>query len=71
MDYKGSSCKAELHFLMTKYMMIRRLKREVLHELPPKRRQKIEVTVDSRQLQAIQEQIRGIPKSFEELISEF
>lgn len=45
-DYKGSSCQQELHYIMSKYMMIRRLKNDVLTQLPDKRRQKIEIQVD-------------------------
>ena len=40
-DLKGSSCLSELSYIMSKGIMIRRLKSEVLSELPPKRRQKI------------------------------
>lgn len=37
-DFKGSSCLSELSYIMSKGIMIRRLKSEVLSELPPKRR---------------------------------
>lgn len=43
MDYSGSSCLRELHLVLTNSVMIRRLKKEVLSELPDKRRQKISV----------------------------
>lgn len=43
MDYNGNSCTNELHYLLNKNLMIRRLKSDVLSELPAKRRQKIEV----------------------------
>lgn len=46
MDYRGSSCKSELHYLISKHIMIRRLKNEVLSELPDKRRQRVVVDVD-------------------------
>lgn len=48
MDYSGNSCTTELHFILKRNLMIRRLKVDVLHELPAKRRQKIQVTVDSK-----------------------
>jgi len=54
MEYTGSSCSSELHYLLSKNLMIRRLKSDVLHELPAKRRQKIEVQVDSKILKQIQ-----------------
>lgn len=47
-DYKGSSCQAELYYIMSKHIMIRRLKKDVLTQLPDKRRQKIQVHVDKK-----------------------
>jgi SWI/SNF-related matrix-associated actin-dependent regulator of chromatin subfamily A-like protein 1 len=38
MDYNGNSCTKELHFLISQSFMIRRLKKDVLSELPEKRR---------------------------------
>lgn len=38
MDYSGNSCTKELHYVLSQGMMIRRLKKDVLNELPPKRR---------------------------------
>ena len=38
MDYNGNSCTNELHYLLSKNIMIRRLKADVLSELPSKRR---------------------------------
>ena len=46
MDYTGNSCTKELHYVLAQSIMIRRLKKDVLSELPPKRRQKIEVATD-------------------------
>jgi len=41
MDFTGNSCTTELHFMLKSNLMIRRLKVDVLSELPAKRRQKI------------------------------
>ena len=56
MDYSGNAHTKELHWLLEKKIMIRRLKKDVLSELPSKRRQKIEVTTDP----AIVKKIRAI-----------
>lgn len=48
MDYSGNTCTAELHYVLHKNLMIRRLKADVLHELPAKRRQKIQIAVDDK-----------------------
>ena len=48
LDYDGAANTKELHFILQNSVMIRRLKREVLSELPPKRRQKIEISVDDK-----------------------
>ncbi|EAR99255.2 SNF2 family amine-terminal protein (macronuclear) [Tetrahymena thermophila SB210] len=58
LDYSGSSNELELHYLLTRYMMIRRLKKDVLNELPDKKRKKIKVSTDS----SIQSQIAQILK---------
>ena len=39
MEYEGSRNTAELHYLLKDKIMIRRLKHEVLDELPSKQRQ--------------------------------
>lgn len=39
MDYSGSACTLELHCLLESCFMVRRLKRDVLDQLPDKRRQ--------------------------------
>jgi SWI/SNF-related matrix-associated actin-dependent regulator 1 of chromatin subfamily A len=48
MDYSGSSNEAELHEKLKK-VMLRRLKCDVLSELPPKQRSIIPVTISSRE----------------------
>ena len=53
MDYSGCTCAGELHYLLNKSYMIRRLKSEVLDELPEKRRQQITVSVDQKVLKEL------------------
>jgi len=51
-DYTGSSNVKELNFIL-KSLMIRRLKKEVLSELPPKKRQKVPVNTDQKIIKQI------------------
>jgi SWI/SNF-related matrix-associated actin-dependent regulator of chromatin subfamily A-like protein 1 len=46
MDYSGASNIRELNYILTNHIMIRRLKKDVLTELPDKMRQKVNVEVD-------------------------
>lgn len=45
-EWPGSSNLDELNAIMTRHLMIRRLKKDVLKELPPKLRQQILVEMD-------------------------
>eukprot|EP00347_Sterkiella_histriomuscorum_P020832 403336296 len=58
MDYTGASNIKELHHILEGKIMIRRLKKDVLKDLPPKIRQKIVVQTDKKYLM----QIRAILK---------
>ncbi|XP_057818807.2 uncharacterized protein LOC131031948 isoform X2 [Cryptomeria japonica] len=49
--YQGASNLDELHALMKKTVMIRRLKKDVLSELPVKRRQQVLLSLDDKGLQ--------------------
>ena len=51
-NWSGASYTKELHFIL-QTMMIRRLKKDVLNELPPKRRSKIEIEADKKILEQI------------------
>jgi SWI/SNF-related matrix-associated actin-dependent regulator 1 of chromatin subfamily A len=53
-DWSGTSMATELHLLLSKSLMIRRLKSEVLSELPTKRRQQVRIPIDSHRIKAIQ-----------------
>ena len=35
-DYSGAACTEELHYILDRKIMLRRLKKEVLHDLPNK-----------------------------------
>ena len=56
-DYNGATNIKELHYLLMNSVMIRRLKKDVLAELPPKRRQKVEVKVDNQYVKKIQDAV--------------
>lgn len=45
-NFDGASNQVELHLLLEKTIMIRRLKQNVLTHLPPKKRQKVLINVD-------------------------
>ena len=51
-NWSGASNTKELHFIF-KSLMIRRLKKEVLHQLPPKQRTKFEIECDKTIIQKI------------------
>jgi len=51
----GARNSTELNYVLAKTVMVRRLKKDVLHELPPKRRQKVPLDcADARQMKEIQ-----------------
>ena len=52
MDWTGSSCAKELNYIL-KNIMIRRLKKDVISQLPPKKRQKIEIQTDPKVIKQI------------------
>ena len=58
MDYTGASNTRELHYMLEGKLMIRRLKKDVLKDLPPKIRQKIVIATDKK----LVSQISGILK---------
>lgn len=59
-DWTGSSNMRELHLMLEKGLMIRRLKSEVLTELPAKRRQKIIVQTDAHTLKKISMMLKKV-----------
>ena len=63
LDYNGATNVKELHYMLLNSVMIRRLKKDVLSELPPKRRQKIEIKTESSVVKKIQELLSKTSKS--------
>ena len=53
-SWSGTSNTKELHWLLST-LMVRRLKKEVLNKLPPKRRQKIEIKTNKEIIEKIKE----------------
>jgi SWI/SNF-related matrix-associated actin-dependent regulator 1 of chromatin subfamily A len=51
-DWTGSSCAKELNYIL-KNIMIRRLKKDVISQLPPKKRQKVEIQTDQKIIKRI------------------
>ena len=53
-NWSGTSNTKELHWLLST-LMVRRLKKQVLNKLPPKRRQKVEIKIDKDIIEKIKE----------------
>ena len=66
-DWSGTSNPGELHFILEK-LMIRRLKKDVLNQLPPKKRQKIEVQTDSKIIKEIKVMLHKKKEKLEKLL---
>ena len=66
-DWSGSSNSRELNSILNK-LMIRRLKKDVLSQLPPKKRQKIEISTDSKVIKKLKILMEKSSKKFEELL---
>lgn len=73
LDVSGCSNAEELHGLMTRHALVRRLKVDVLTQLPPKRRQRVLLTLSggkqqtaaTAELAALSKALAAIPKSDE------
>jgi SWI/SNF-related matrix-associated actin-dependent regulator 1 of chromatin subfamily A len=61
-DWSGNSNNRELFVLLNSSLMVRRLKSEVLHELPSKRRQKVSLPIDQQQIYKIQTLLSKVKK---------
>ena len=68
LDYSGEDNIKELRYILTNSIMMRRLKKDLLRELPLKRRQKIEINVDAEYAKQIQEILKG-KEGFEESVN--
>ena len=70
-DWTGSSFAKELNYIL-KNIMIRRLKKDVMSQLPPKKRQKVEIQTDAKvikQIAAININSENLFKKLEEINS--
>lgn len=61
-EYEGSSCSKELHYILSNYIMIRRLKKDVLSQLPEKRRIKIRICGEGQVVKQIQALLSQLEK---------
>ena len=66
-DWSGATNTRELNFILNK-LMIRRLKKDVLSQLPPKKRQKIEISTDSKVIKKLKILMEKSSKKFEKLL---
>lgn len=60
MEYKGATHTGELHMLLKQYCMIRRLKDEVLTQLPDKTRGAVVLETDAKACKKIQEKLKEV-----------
>ena len=67
LDWSGSSNSRELNSILNK-LMIRRLKKDVLSQLPPKKRQKIEISTDSKVIKQLKIVMEKSSQKFEKLL---
>ena len=66
-DWSGSANSRELYSILNR-IMIRRLKKDVLSQLPPKKRQKIEISTDSKIIKKLKILMDKTSKKFEKLL---
>jgi SWI/SNF-related matrix-associated actin-dependent regulator of chromatin subfamily A-like protein 1 len=69
LEYNGCNNNYELNYWLTKHLMVRRLKKDVLSELPPKRRVKISIEVSAKhkkEIENLMKQMEDIKKFIEE-----
>ena len=66
-DWSGSANSRELNSILNR-LMIRRLKKDVLSQLPPKKRQKIEISTDSKIIKKLKILMEKTSKKFEKLL---
>lgn len=56
----GARNSNELNYLLTSTVMIRRLKKDVMSELPEKRRQKVPLEADAKQMKDVRKQMENV-----------
>ncbi|MBE0468095.1 MAG: DEAD/DEAH box helicase [Methyloprofundus sp.] len=67
-DYNGATNLDELGEMLRAHVMVRRMKEDVMHEMPPKVRQEIDVKIDNRKVYSAVE--KNYISAVEELIRE-
>jgi len=67
----GARNAAELNFLLNSTVMIRRLKKDVLAQLPPKRRQRVPLEVDTKRLKNLRSEMKDASNEGESLPNRF
>jgi SWI/SNF-related matrix-associated actin-dependent regulator 1 of chromatin subfamily A len=68
-DTKGSSNCSELNYLLSRGVMIRRRKDQVLKELPPKQRDRVYLTIDSKNKSVMNAGLNGMKNAYNSLKS--
>jgi SWI/SNF-related matrix-associated actin-dependent regulator 1 of chromatin subfamily A len=67
LDFEGASNLSELHYLLKSTIMIRRLKKDVLDQLPEKRRQRIRVQGDPKLTKQIQQMLGTVSNQIDRM----
>lgn len=70
MEYKGAQNTHELHLLLKQYCMVRRLKQEVLTQLPEKIRSAVMLETPSQACAKIQQQVATCKQAIQALLSD-
>ena len=67
--YKGANNTTELHFILSATVMIRRLKKDILQQLPPKNRYLVKIDINDNETRSRFMQMLATLSKYEELLS--